>query len=406
MNLSGLGFQANSIKRWQPVIKHWKTILELELEEQKKLSQGELLNPFQYGNPLKLTQSELFKGRKKFAENIVRLLLDRNRPTIVLHGPRRCGKTSFLNNLPRLLPSNWLPIFIDIQSSAATANEISFLRSLARAIRRDGRSQGIKISQEPNAREFEKYPYDTFETWLETVLNQLGDRRLLINLDEFEKIGTAINQGKLGLSLFDELRSLIQHWDQLGFIFSGVQTLDEIGPNWSSYFISVVPVEMLYLESDEAHDLLTNPDPEFALTYVPGLVDNILRITQCHPNLLQLIGAALVTEANERYTQTATAEMLEAAIPRAFTLGTSYFTNVWTEFTGNPTDPDEIRAGQIVLKALAYGSQPTANDIATKSALRRMVRYHVLKENGGQYEFDIPLIKRWVKERAILDDFA
>ena len=98
--------------------------------------------------------------------------------------------------------------------------------------------------------------------------------------------------------------------------------------------------------------------------------------------------------------------MLEVAIPKAFTLGTSYFTNVWTEFTDDPTKPDEIRAGQIALKALADGNQPIDTDTATKAAIRRMVRYHVLKENNGQYEFDIPLIKRWVKERAILDDFA
>ncbi|MEA5463689.1 hypothetical protein [Leptothoe sp. PORK10 BA2] len=110
--------------------------------------------------------------------------------------------------------------------------------------------------------------------------------------------------------------------------------------------------------------------------------------------------------APEHHTQTATADMLEAAISRAFTLGTSYFTNVWTEFTGDPTKPEEVHAGQIALKALADGTQPTTTDAATKAALRRMVRYHVLKEDHGQYEFDIPLIKRWVKERAILDDLV
>ncbi len=35
-----------------------------------------------------------------------------------------------------------------------------------------------------------------------------------------------------------------------------------------------------------------------------------------------------------------------------------------------------------------------------------MVRYHVLTEANDQYEFDIPLIKRRVKKRAILDNLA
>jgi hypothetical protein len=403
--LPGLGLKANSITRWRPVILRWQHIIEVELLEQHKLFKGELLNPFQYGNPLKLTQADLFKGRQIFADNILRLLLDRNHPTIVLHGPRRCGKTSFLNNLPRLLPSDWVPIYVDMQSPAATADEIGFLRTLARSIRRDGRSQGIKIPNEPERNAFLAAPYDTFETWLEKVLDEIGERQLLLNLDEFEKIGTAVDQGKLNLTLFDELRSLIQHWDQLGFVFSGVQTLEEIGPNWSSYFISVVPIEMLYLEPNEARDLLINPDPEFTLTYEPGLVDKILKLTQCHPNLLQLIGAALVTEANERQTTTATTAMLEAAIPGAFTLGTSYFTNVWDEFTSSLNNPAEIQAGRILLKALAEGHQPSTNlDSTAQAALRRMVRYHVFKVENGQYVFEISLIKRWVRERAILDE--
>ncbi|MGD1905705.1 MAG: AAA family ATPase [Leptolyngbyaceae cyanobacterium] len=400
-----LGLKTRDISRWQPVMNRWQNLLELELAEQRQQSQGELLNPFQYGNPLKRSQADLFKGRRDFANNLVRLLLDRNRPTIVLHGPRRCGKTSFLNNLPRLLPSDWVPIFVDLQSGAATANEVGFLRSVARAIRRDGRSQGITVPNEPNNEALQPAPYDVFETWLEQVLEQLGERQLLLNFDEFEKVGTAINAGRLNLTLFDELRSLIQHWDKLGFVFSGVQTLDELGPNWSSYFISVVPVEMLYLEPSEARDLLTNPDPEFALDYKPGLVDEILQLTQCHPNLLQLIGAALVSEANGQHTQTATAEMLEVAIPRAFTLGTSYFTNVWTEFTGQLTNPTEVQAGQRLLKALAEDVQPAADlDSTERAALRHMVRYHVLKIENGRYQFDIPLVKRWVKERTILSD--
>jgi hypothetical protein len=403
--LPGLGLKTNDIKRWQPVISRWLNLIEIELSEQKKLSRRELRNPFQYGNPLQRTQGNLFKGRQDFADNIVRLLLNHNRPTIVLHGPRRCGKTSFLNNLPRLLPSDWVPIYVDMQSAAATADEISFLRTLARSIRRDGRSQGISIPDEPDRGSLQAAPYDTFETWLEAVLTELSPRQLLLNLDEFEKISAAIDQGKLSLTLFDELRSLIQHWPQLGFVFSGVQTLEEIGPNWSSYFISVVPIEILYLNPQEAQQLLTDPDPDFALTYAPGLVDGILQLTQCHPNLLQLIGAALVTEANERHTTAVTATMLEAAIPRALTLGTSYFTNVWDEFTGTLNTPDEIRAGQTILKAMAEGqSLPSNLNSTARAALRRMVRYHVLKVEDGHYDFEIPLIKRWVQERAILDE--
>ena len=365
----------------------------------QKQSQDELLNPFQYGNPLRSDRANLFRGRPKFADEIVRLILDRNRPTLVLHGPRRCGKTSFLYNLPRLLPSSLLPIYLDLQSSAITTDEAAFCQGLVRAIHRDSRSQGIELPIIPTRKEFIETPYITLENWLEQALPRLGERRLLLNLDEFEKIGTAIKEKRLSINLFDELRHLIQHYDSLAFLFSGVQTLDELGPNWSSYFISVVPLEMTYLEPDEAESLLTNPDPEFALYYERGIVEEIIQLTRCQPYLLQLLGSALVTQANLNHTQLVTPDLLQAAIPEAFTNGEPYFTNVWTEFTGN--NPAEIIAGQEFLLELANGLAPGHSQDLTDAAIRRLRRYHAIEQTDNGYVFEVPLLERWVRERAV-----
>jgi hypothetical protein len=401
IELPKLGLKAQEIKRWQSVLQRWKRVVQIELEQQQAQSQGELPNPFQYGNPLRPDRSYLFKGRTAFADQIVRLVIDRNRPTLVLHGPRRCGKSSFLVNLPRLLPSDMLPIYLDMQSAAVTTDEASFCQGIVRAISKDSRSQGVELPAIPQRKEFLDTPYIALEDWLEQAVPTLGDRRLLLNLDEFEKIGSAINEGRMSLNLFNELRHLIQHYDQLGFLFSGVQTLDELGPNWSSYFISVVPIEMLYLEPDEAQDLLLNPDPEFTLRYDTGIVEEILTLTRCHPYLLQLIGWSLVKLANERHTQLVTSDLLQAAIPEAFTNGQPYFTNVWTEFTG--TSPAEVKAGQNLLLALAQGNQRSsvAGDETVQAARRRLLRYHVLEETESGDRFEVPLLEQWVRERAV-----
>lgn len=399
LQLPELGLTTRAIKRWQPVLVRWQRVIELELQEQQQQSQDELLNPFQYGNPLRSDRANLFRGRQKFADEIVRLILDRNRPTLVLHGPRRCGKTSFLYNLPRLLPSSLLPVYLDLQSSAITTDEAAFCQGLVRAIHRDSRSQGIELPITPTRQEFLETPYITLEDWLEQALPKLGERRLLLNLDEFEKIGTAIKEKRLSLNLFDELRHLIQHYDSLAFLFSGVQTLDELGPNWSSYFISVVPLEMTYLEPDEAESLLTNPDPEFALHYDRGIVDDIIQLTRCQPYLLQLLGSALVTQANLNHTQLVTPDLLQAAIPEAFTNGEPYFTNVWTEFTGN--NPAEIIAGQEFLLELANGLASGHSQDLTDAAIRRLRRYHAIEQTDNGYVFEVPLLERWVRERAV-----
>jgi len=400
LQLPELGLTTRALKRWKPVLVRWQGVIELELQEQQKQSQDELLNPFQYGNPLLSDRANLFRGRQTFADQIFRLILDRNRPTLVLHGPRRCGKTSFLYNLPRLLPSNLLPVYVDLQSSAITTDEAAFCQGLIRAIHRDSRCQGIELPIIPTRKEFLETPYIALEDWLEQAIPRLGERRLLLNLDEFEKIGTAIKEKRLSINLFDELRHLIQHYDSLAFLFSGVQTLDELGPNWSSYFISVVPLEMTYLEPDEAEGLLTDPDPEFALRYDRGIVEEIIQLTRCQPYLLQLLGSALVTQANLNHTQLVTPDLLQAAIPEAFTNGEPYFTNVWTEFTGN--NPAEIIAGQEFLLDLANGLAPGYVQDLTDAAIRRLRRYHVIEQTDNGYVFEVPLLERWVRERAVI----
>jgi hypothetical protein len=159
-------------------------------------------------------------------------------------------------------------------------------------------------------------------------------------------------------------------------------------------------MEMHYLEPHEAEDLLLHPDPEFTLRYDTGIVDEILHLTRCQPYLLQLIGSAIVNQANLQHTQLATTTLLQAAIQSAFTNGEPYFTNIWTEFTG--TTPAEVTAGQQFLKALAQGNTPSVVDEISIAAHRRLRRYHVIERIEGNIDkIEIPLFEQWVRERSI-----
>lgn len=264
---------------------------------------------------------------------------------------------------------------------------------------------------EPHRDKFRADPYPTLEDWLEIALPRLGERRVLLNFDEFERLGYEIAQGRLSVRVLDQLRHLIQHYGQLGFLFSGLQTWDAFGPSWNSYFISVVPVEMLYLEPPEAAKVLTEPDPAFDLRYEEGLVDHIVTLTRGQPFLLQLLGENLVLHANQRQTRLATPELLKAAIESAFNAGgLPYFNYLWNvghdEIT--PVPPDEIAAGQRAMKTVALGQSISAQDEpATQAALKRLVKSHIFERVGDSpqlgYQFEIPLVARWVKERGLLE---
>jgi hypothetical protein len=196
---------------------------------------------------------------------------------------------------------------------------------------------------------------------------------------------------------------MIQHRDELAFLFCGVQTLDELGPDWSNYFISVRTIEMLYLERDEAEHLITRPVPDFKLQYDNGVVPRILDETRCQPCLLQLIGEAMVKQANRERTTRLTHRLLDAALDMVLAPNnTIYFSNQWHEPTG--LTPEERAIGQRTLSAIAH-ARPVAHadDPETQRVLRRLQRYHVIEPWNGGYRCEIPLMARWVREHVRLE---
>ncbi|PDW02210.1 hypothetical protein [Candidatus Viridilinea mediisalina] len=189
--LLGLGLRAALLPRWQPVFARWDALLNEAIAAQHTLSQGELLNPFQTGNPLRRERKYLFKGRDQFVSDVLRSVYDASRPTLVLHGPRRCGKSSFLLHLPRLLPSDLLPVYYSLQAPAATSSAADFCYGLVRMLQRDLAGQGVLLP-EAQRESFHANAYATLEDWLDQALPLLGTRALLLCFDEFEKLGEAV----------------------------------------------------------------------------------------------------------------------------------------------------------------------------------------------------------------------
>ncbi len=498
-----------AMQRWQPVVDSWVQVLSRELERPILEFRTEVVNPYDAGNPITLRRAALFRGRRDLTEAMARALLERNRPTLVLHGPRRMGKTSFLLQLPRLLLGRTVPAFIDLQRPAATASTARFLYAVTHAIVNDARNHSRLILPMPGHETFEHKPFVTFADWLDEVvpakLEEAGDtgvyqseayslysiyevglRRLLDKIgrdhprysealtyqqrmvesirqsrrygdtatrqaerteiidqlnalalsalqvsfnellnsastgeepterklggftlflcfDEFEKLGQAVKTGRVDERVLDELRHTIQHREAVSLLFAGVQTLEELGPHWSSYFINVRPMRITYLRREEATDLVRNPDPEsgFNLEYADEAVEDILAATCCHPFLVQLVCSAVVNLANERRTLLATSDLVQDAQTAALEMGEPYFRNLWDESTGG--DTEAVAAGRAILRQVAVSQEPvavTADAPAAARALERLLRHDVLERIGDGVQFQVPLVKRWVQEHA------
>lgn len=346
-------------------------------------------NPYVTGNPLKL-QSQLFKGREDLAQKIANLLESQSRPTLVVHGPRRMGKTSFLLQLPRLLPS-YLPVYLDMQSAGAQGSDVEFAYAMARAIYLQiGRSNRLT---KPSLADFKDYPFTILTDWLEEIKPLFSNRTMLFVIDEFELIGRALKEGKLSINVLDYLRNMMQHNDNILLMFAGVQTIEALGPNPSSYFISAYPVEISYLHPKEAEELIRNPDPKAGKMpdYDGDVVAQILEMTLCQPLLVQFICSEIVNQANEQNLRIIHIDTLQAAIKRVLN-ATLYFDNIWV---------DAGQEGQALLIELAHGPKPLAELAFSEETIADLQHRRVIRLlPDDRYEIEIPLVQAWVKRKT------
>jgi hypothetical protein len=237
-----------------------------------------------------------------------------------------------------------------------------------------------------------------FNSFLDKAEEVLDGRSLLLTLDEFEKLGERIRDGHLPENILATMRHLIQHRPYLSFLFAGVSELEALGPNWHSYFISVQPIKVSYLDEPSARRLITQPLPNWPLDVSDQVAGKIIRLTRCQPFLVQLLCSELVNWFNtlDRQAQPsprrASLEDVDQAVERALDTGTPYFENLWAE------------AGELGQQALFQAAQSPSGialpDSIPAQVLKRLKRLDLLEENDGRWLVQVELTRRWLAAQA------
>jgi uncharacterized protein len=369
------------------VVNEWRMLLDSELEIIKALAKSahEIPNPFVFGNPVTETEHNVFTGRSDIIRLIEASVLGSIQPpTLLLHGPRRMGKTSILNQLPRLLGPDFAPAIIDCQNSAVIESKARLLHYLSRALSSGLMRRHIGLSP-LTASALEHEPFAVFDEWLELVEHMLPEgMRILLCLDEYERLQATIAAG-WGDSFLDTLRHIIQHRPRMVLMFTGAHTFQELGPSWTDRFISARRVQVSFLTTEEVTPLLINPVPEFDMTYAPGSIEVIIDATNCQPFLTQAVAFELVQFLNEQQRREVTPDDVEKAIARALVSGGEYFANVWS---------DAGEQGQMILSSIAREELPP-----DFPAAREWLRDHDVLNSDGN--FAVKMMKQWVKEKFV-----
>jgi hypothetical protein len=393
--------------RFRPIAASWKQILTnylLELDAEVERRQ-EIDNPYIIAIPL-TKQDEVFVkptdiSGTDISKRIEQLLLDRRRPPLLLYGQRRIGKTSLLNNLGRLLPTTIVPIIVDLQGPVSSAKDYAgFLYNIARGMI-DSANKKRGLTLPPLTRDsLESDPSTCFDEWLDKVEQELKQDTILLALDEFEALDSALVKGR-----FDEedvlgmLRHLIQHRPRFKVLLSGSHTLEEF-QRWASYLINVQVVHISYLKETEARKLIVKPVEDFALRYEPEAVQRVLDLTRCHPCLVQLLCAEIVALKNEQepsVRRLATLADVEAAVPEALSSGSVFF---FADIQNNQVNAEGLELLRF-LAAKGEGATVTKEVLSRQfrerldSTLDLLLRREIIEQVGDGYRFQVELIRRW-----------
>lgn len=368
-------------------------------------------NPYVVGHPVK--SAGLFQGRDDIFNFISHNIQSTTQShTLVLYGQRRTGKTSILYQLlGGKLGNDYVPVLVDVQELAPGIQGMSDL-FLELALRVESALEKIGIKSEGiNEDAFLASPTRSFSRFLTGLEKQLGGRKIIYMFDEFELLEEKILQGKLEPESLGYLRSLMQHRDDLIFIFTGTHKLEQMSKDyWSIFFNIALHQQVSFMDKESAMRLIREPT-RGRLVLDDLAVEKILSLTQGHPYFTQLICWALVNHCNIKERNYATLNDLNEVLKDIVHTGESYFAYVWTQISveekiilaalADRLSPgrNAISAGEI-MEALGDAGMKNMDKPSTLRVLDGLTDLEILASNGQDgtlYSYSVRLIGEWVK---------
>ncbi len=400
---------------FEKTITVWRIIAKRELETLEKSPEkiSSIANPYVLGAPLHI-RSSLFVGRRDLVRQIAEALSKQGQhPTFLLYGERRMGKSSTIYQLPILLGPRFISLFFDLQQTGILTSATTLLGTIAEAISQEMLLQGIQVrcvtyeQLQKSSQGSENAVYFHFDRWLAHVEAVLArqDRVLLLCFDEFEQLAGIEQNGTLHVqSLLNWLRSKAQHATHVVFLFSGVHTFDEMGPHWASSFVNVRMLKVSFLDSSEACNLILHPTSTFPGEHLFGteVVEQIQRVTGCHPFLIQGICSTILETVNTEERTYATVSDVQKGIQQFLTdWWGNYFQDLWQR-------TDEVqRACLIELNEHGKVTQPWLEqklDLQAQMisrALGTLQKRDLVHQEQEYYYMAAPLFEEWVKKASM-----
>ncbi|MBV9231568.1 MAG: AAA family ATPase, partial [Chloroflexi bacterium] len=255
-------------------------------------------NPYSTGTPTH--DSKMFYGRESDMAYLQDNLTRDAKTVIVLYGQRRTGKTTLLLQL--IATSAFgedIPVLIDMQRVSYNINIHNFLYRVASYIAQAMKKKHIPICQ-PELRDFDADPTHAFDLFLDNVEEQLKGRKLILLIDEFEVLEEEVLKGKLESEIFEYLRNILQHRQNINFLFSGTHKITKYTKWYRSIFFNIARHHRLSRLTPKGAEALIRQPVISYLEYEPLTVKKIRQLTDDQPYLIHLMCRAIVDYCNDK----------------------------------------------------------------------------------------------------------
>ncbi len=366
-----------------------------------------LVNPYIAGSPV--TGKEMFFGRQDVFDFIQNALIGKHRDNvIVLYGQRRSGKTSVLYQMSRHLDEHYLCIFVDLHAFALEGIG-GFLWELANHIVRVlWRDHQIELMN-PDRAKFAADPRDCFESeFLNTVWSAIGDRHLLLAIDEAARLQEQVVNGKMEREIFEYLRHLMQHYERLDFLFSLGSRLDEMAQEYTFLFNVGLCKKISFLERDATISLITEPVRDY-YQVKSDAVERIWQLASGHPYYTQLLCHSLFNRWQQERTPRMEVKDVDELLDEVVERGLAVLKQSWD---------DSIASEKAMLSAMAVVAGKRNRPVSANELDRTWARFDVVipKEEKGKalkslivrdiivgvgrdkYKFAVDLQRLWIKK--------
>lgn len=397
-------------------------------------------NPYVTGTPI--VRPEMFFGRETVVNSIQRHLANRaHRNVILLEGNRRAGKSSILLQLehPEALPE-WVVVRCDFQGAAGDPvlpgipTEQVFSH-LAQQIAEGGRRYGLSLwppietpydATKPYLPEFRRafakalkeFPaFDVFKEFLVAVIQSIAPQRLLLMLDEFDRIQEGIDSGVTSSQVPQNIRFILNNYPDVTAILTGSRRMTQMRKEyWSVLFGLGSKIEVTAIDREEAKRLVTEPVAG-RLVFPPTVVTRIVDLCACQPFLIQQLCSEVFDRCARSNQPSVSAELVEEA---AYDLvnGLEHFEAFW-DFSGSErarfilcvvhrlsqsTDGRPVTLPMIE-DELEKAKVQVRRDELVGDELKKLIELELLRmERDGQYRLAVPLLALWISRNKDFED--